>query len=216
MHVGAQTLIAGLRRSLTHLEALRALDRSRNLAEARQWLDDLPLRVHAIPAEVERTLDTVPEDYKDKRDPELHAGLQDLAYQITWDIHEACAAISDPNIYFAGVDEGVEPVTNEHIRLAIWGCSANFCANSAVPPGPRGCGAPRSSSANCPITSSARSSSGAACATSSGASAGRSGRRIVGASGASPRTGTGHRPGSPLTSGTAFFPRERAALVSEA
>ena len=138
VHVGAQTLIAGLRRSLTHLEALRALDRSRNLAEARQWRDDLPLRVHAIPAEVARTLDAVPEDYKDKRDPELHPGLQDLAYQITWDIHEACAAISDPNIYFAGVDEGIEPVTNEHIQLAIWGMQRELLRELRGPAGPAG------------------------------------------------------------------------------
>lgn len=40
-------------------------------------------------------------------DPELHVGLQDLAWLIVWDLHEACAAFDDPDMYYEGVDNGV-------------------------------------------------------------------------------------------------------------
>ena len=138
VHAGAQTLIGGLRRSLSHGEALRALERSANLAESREWLDRLPLRVHAIPAEADQTLSAIPSDYQDKRDPELHPGLQDLAYQITWDVHEACEAITDPDLYYPGVDEGIEPVSDEQVRLVIWGMQRELNRELRGPAGPNG------------------------------------------------------------------------------
>ena len=68
----------------------------------------------------------------------MHPGLQDLAYQITWDIHEACEAINEPDLYFAGVTEGIEPVTDAHVRLAIWGMQRELLRELRGPAGPTG------------------------------------------------------------------------------
>lgn len=54
------------------------------------------------------------------RDAELHPCLQDLAYEIGEDLHEACGAFDDPDIYYPGVDDGIEPVTDDHVRLVTW------------------------------------------------------------------------------------------------
>jgi hypothetical protein len=51
----------------------------------------------------------------------LHSGLQDLAYALTVDIIGACDAYDNPDVYYPGVDEGIEPVTDEHIKLVMWG-----------------------------------------------------------------------------------------------
>ena len=54
------------------------------------------------------------------RDAELVACLQDLGYEINEDIREACFAFDDPDVYYPGIDEGIEPVTDDHIDLVIW------------------------------------------------------------------------------------------------
>ena len=51
----------------------------------------------------------------------LNPGLRDLAYEILEDIQEACEVLSNPNLYYAGVDEGIEPVPDSHVELVIWG-----------------------------------------------------------------------------------------------
>lgn len=69
-------------------------------------------------------LESIPDDYqwfRNGHDPELHPALQDLAYTIGDDLTEACNGFTDPDYYYPGVDEGIEPVTDDHVRLVIWG-----------------------------------------------------------------------------------------------
>lgn len=54
-----------------------------------------------------------------KYDPELPSSLQDLGDEINEDVSEACAALDDPECWFAGVDEGIEPVDDEHVSRVI-------------------------------------------------------------------------------------------------
>ena len=51
----------------------------------------------------------------------LTDGLQDLGDQIVTDVHEACQAFDDPDLWYPGVDEGIEPVSDEHIARVIEG-----------------------------------------------------------------------------------------------
>lgn len=79
-----------------------------------------PLRVGG---ESDLLIGQIPVDYdpaKHPRDPQLHPALHDLARMIRWDMHEACAAFDDPDCDYDGVDEGIEPVSDEHVALVIW------------------------------------------------------------------------------------------------
>lgn len=51
----------------------------------------------------------------------LTDALQDLGDKIVSDIHEACQAFDDPQLWYPGVDEGIEPVTDEHVVRVIEG-----------------------------------------------------------------------------------------------
>lgn len=91
--------------------------------ELRGFYADIPLRsgIFAFGAQLH---ESIPEDYvweRSARDPELHPALQDLAYAIGSDLTEACNGFTDPDYYYPGVDEGIEPVTDDHVRLVIWG-----------------------------------------------------------------------------------------------
>lgn len=65
-------------------------------------------------------LTAIPEKAAVWSDPELHNALQDLGDEINEDIHEACFAFDDPDIYYPGIDDGIEPVSDEHIALVMW------------------------------------------------------------------------------------------------
>lgn len=105
------------RRRLTYGEALAAVQTSAKLERYRAQFEDIPLRV----GETRELLTAVPENYqRTPRDPDLHPALQDLGDEINEDIREACFAFDDPALYYAGVDEGIEPVTDDHVKLAIW------------------------------------------------------------------------------------------------
>lgn len=54
------------------------------------------------------------------RDPSLHPSLQDLANEINEDVREALGALDDPEIWYPGVDDGIDPVPDEHVDLVIW------------------------------------------------------------------------------------------------
>lgn len=54
------------------------------------------------------------------RDPDLPPALQDLGDEINEDIREALEALDNANHYYAGVDSGIEPVPDEHVKLVIW------------------------------------------------------------------------------------------------
>lgn len=47
--------------------------------------------------------------------------LQDLTDEWILDCVEAAGALNDPNLWFPGVNEGIEPVTDEHVRTVIVG-----------------------------------------------------------------------------------------------
>lgn len=105
------------RRRLTYGEALRAIRASKTLARARPHFEEVPLRV----GECRELIERVPDNYqRTPRDPDLHPALQDLGDEINEDIREALDALDDPDVYYAGIDEGIEPVTDEHVKLVIW------------------------------------------------------------------------------------------------
>lgn len=53
------------------------------------------------------------------KDPELHYGLQDLGWMIGHELAQACNAFSDPDLWYPGVDEGIEPVSDAHVEMVI-------------------------------------------------------------------------------------------------
>jgi hypothetical protein len=114
---GSREPFISARRRMTYGEALHAIHTSPKLQWVRAEFEGLPLRV----GECKELLASVPENYqRTPRDPDLHPALQDLADEINEDIREALAALDDPHAYYAGVDEGIEPVTDEHVKLVTW------------------------------------------------------------------------------------------------
>ena len=104
-------------RRMTYGEALRAIQESPNLSHIRPEFAAIPLRV----GEPRELLAAVPEHYqRTPRDPDLHPALQDLADDINEDIRDALEALDNPNVFYPGVDEGIEPVTDDHVKLVIW------------------------------------------------------------------------------------------------
>lgn len=97
--------------------------------EQRDALSALPLRV--INPLYQRsssssTLSEIPtnlsvDEIKRMRDPELHRALQDLAYTLGMELTLACEAFDDPDVWYPGVYEGIEPLDDDHVRLVIWG-----------------------------------------------------------------------------------------------
>lgn len=105
------------KRRLTYAEALQAIESCSRLQKARDEFAVLPLRV----GECKELVTAVPENYqRTPRDPDLHPALQDLGDEINEDIREALFALDDPDYYYPGVDEGIEPVTDDHVKLVIW------------------------------------------------------------------------------------------------
>jgi len=51
--------------------------------------------------------------------PELPDYLQDLANEFFVDVHEACQAFDDAEMWYPGVEDGIDPVDDDHVRLVI-------------------------------------------------------------------------------------------------
>ena len=92
---------------------------------AREALSAIPLRMsftgHPAP---NLRFDSVPEGYvwhRDERDAELPVGLQDIGWWLAKELTDACEAFSNPDIFYPGIDEGIEHVYDEHVALVIWG-----------------------------------------------------------------------------------------------
>ncbi len=85
--------------------------------EQGEWL---PLRINPTADGPDQKLVAVPADGPARRDPSLHEALLDLAAAIIEDVREACYALEDPDIWYPGVDHGIEPVPDEHVELVIW------------------------------------------------------------------------------------------------
>ncbi|MBA4181857.1 MAG: hypothetical protein C0506_14800 [Anaerolinea sp.] len=114
---GSREAYISPRRRLTYGEALHAIEACSRLRDAKEEFSAIPLRV----GECRELVRAVPEAYqRTPRDPDLHPALQDLGDEINEDIREALFALDDPDHYYPGVDDGIEPVTDDHVKLVIW------------------------------------------------------------------------------------------------
>ena len=100
----------------TYAELLRAAASETRFEAGKRMLSHLPLRV-GVTGPLLREL---PGEPARSRDPELHTALQDLGNEINEDIREALDTLDNPRAYYPGVDEGIEPVSDDHVHLAIW------------------------------------------------------------------------------------------------
>jgi hypothetical protein len=106
-----RTVLAGASSCPTYAEAMEILDRSAALAA-------LPLRQPMMNGQATIVTDMAQITYAGSN-PKLPDCLQDLANDWFVDVHEACWAFDDPDLWYPGVDEGIEPVSDEHVRLVI-------------------------------------------------------------------------------------------------
>ena len=97
----------------------------------RAELADLPLRINVHGNAFLREKG----EFSHAPDPELHKALQDLGDEINEDIHEACFAFDDPDLFYPGVDDGIEPVTDEHVELVVWALQRELLRELRLPPG---------------------------------------------------------------------------------
>lgn len=101
---------------VSYSELLQSVDTGA-LADRRACFELIALRVGALSP----LLTQVPEDeVPNHRDPDLHPALQDLGNEINEDIREALDTLDNPRAYYPGIDEGIEPVSDDHVRLVIW------------------------------------------------------------------------------------------------
>jgi hypothetical protein len=75
-----------------------------------------PLRISGYP----QAMITEPSTEPSYGDARMHPALRDLAYEILEDLQEACAAFDNADVWYPGVDDGIEPVTDDHVRLVTW------------------------------------------------------------------------------------------------
>lgn len=105
-------------RWLTYAEAMEYVAGVPEMAAA---FRGLPVRTGAVAASYYEQGASPPASQPWKpRDPELAPELQDLGDEINEDIREALFAFNDPHLYYPGVDEGIDPVPDEHVELVIW------------------------------------------------------------------------------------------------
>jgi len=124
---GSRTAFITARRRMTYGEVLRSLESGQQLRVSLR-VGESPQLVTSIPDNYQRT----------PRDPDLHPALQDLADEINEDIREALSALDDPHAYFAGVDEGIEPVSDDHVKLVIWAMQRELDRELRPAPGQAG------------------------------------------------------------------------------
>ena len=110
-----------------------------HLPAVRQSLKEIPLRIGGRNSE--QLFTSIPENYEpiitsSQVDPQLHPALIDLVYHIRYDLHEACGAFDDPDVYYPGVDDGIEPVPDDHIDLVIWATQRELDRELRQPLGP--------------------------------------------------------------------------------
>lgn len=94
-----------------------AIREATELIEAQAALSRLPLRQNC--AGIPAMIDAVDQVTSVGRNPEVPDALQDLAEEIAIDVHEACAAFDNPDVWYPGVDDGIDPVADEHVTLVI-------------------------------------------------------------------------------------------------
>lgn len=94
-----------------------ALHRAGETPEARAALASLPLRQNCGGSVTPIT--SLTQITNAGRNAELPDALQDLGDEIAMDVHEACAGFDDPDVWYPGADEGIEPVPDDHVQLVI-------------------------------------------------------------------------------------------------
>ncbi|MBI2766045.1 MAG: hypothetical protein HYX53_09065 [Chloroflexi bacterium] len=104
-------------RPIAYGELLARVEGAAEMEAVRQTLSMLPLRL-GHPRALLREIP--PEHQWTARDPDLPPALQDLGDEINEDIREALEAFDNPGMYYPGIDAGIEPVPDEHIKLVIW------------------------------------------------------------------------------------------------
>jgi hypothetical protein len=104
-------------RPITYAELLERVEQLPQLETTRQLLSALPLRLgHQRPL----VMEIPPESQWTARDPDLPPALQDLGDEINEDVRDALDSLDNPAHYYPGVDEGIEPVPDEHVKLVVW------------------------------------------------------------------------------------------------
>ena len=98
----------------TYAELMKSVQYDPTFVTQFETFANVPLRIGSGP-----TVSQIP-DETSPRDPELHAALQDLGNEINEDVREALDALDAPDMYYPGVDGGIEPVTDDHVNLVIW------------------------------------------------------------------------------------------------
>ncbi len=96
------------------MTAVEYLDRAEKLRGLADVYGSLYLRTNDGPPML-----TEPDPNRRQSNPALNPGLMDLGYEILEDMQEATEAHFEGKPY-AGVDEGIEPVPDEHVELVIW------------------------------------------------------------------------------------------------
>jgi len=119
-----EPLLGEMRRPLTYSELWKVLLHSRRdgFEEARYDYARLEIsrntkRDKALITEIDPEYDFTK---RASSNPEVHEALQDLGHAWAWDMHLACAAFDDPDIWYPGVDGGIEPLSNERVELTMW------------------------------------------------------------------------------------------------
>jgi hypothetical protein len=108
---------------------LERLEHDPALTLARQRLAEIPLRMRDYPT---KTITEIPEgNGTSTANASLHPALQDLANAIIADVTEACGAIDNPDLWYPGVDEGIEPVSDDHVKLVAWGINRELYREQA-------------------------------------------------------------------------------------
>jgi hypothetical protein len=115
----APIMLTTRKRVLTYREAYNVLhhNQSEAVGKFRHIFSSLRLRRGDDERDVVTEIPTGAATY---RDPDLPGALQDLGYEIIEDIRDAGPALHDPNHFYPGVDEGIEPVSDDHVRLVMW------------------------------------------------------------------------------------------------
>lgn len=104
-------------RTLTYGELFELVSNEPELERVRTSLSSLDLRL----GQQRPLLAAKPENPQwSARDPDLPPALQDLGDEVNEDIREALEALDNPKHYYPGVDAGIEPVSDDHVKLVIW------------------------------------------------------------------------------------------------
>lgn len=103
------------RREQTYLELMQF---TQQFDPAREMFSRLRLR-NGVSSTTPATIESIQES-PGNRNPELAFCLQDLGNEINEDIRDACEVWRDPGLYYPGIDEGIDPVSDDHIDLVIW------------------------------------------------------------------------------------------------